>query len=223
MKTVLSTKVLTEELRQHLLVSGGVRLIEHDFIVVQLLPIEVVTTADLLLITSGNAVRSMLQMKEIEALRRMPVLAVGAKTAARLSKKGFQVLLWAESAKALITVMLSEGNLFQKGGSVLFLKGDKALDTLPNFLKERGFSVDERIVYRTVLTSKKIVDDVDVVLFCSPTAVESFSEKNALGRAWAVCIGETTAAAVRKYTDRVLISQTACIESVIDKMLEVLA
>ena len=60
MKTIVSTKILTET--QKSVLSGiDMQLIEHNFISVNLLPIKLSFPYNLLIFTSQNAVKSVLQ------------------------------------------------------------------------------------------------------------------------------------------------------------------
>jgi uroporphyrinogen-III synthase len=73
------------------------------------------------------------------------------------------------------------------------------LDTLPHGLKAAGFAVKEYIVYKTELTPRKIFRDYNVILFFSPSAVESyFSVNNWDKKMVAVSIGHTTSVALTK-------------------------
>ena len=53
------------------------------------------------------------------------------------------------------------------------------------------------------------------MLFFSPSGVESYTLKNDLNDVTAFCIGKTTAAAAKKYTDSIVIAKETTIESVL--------
>ena len=68
MKTIVSTKILTET--QKSVLSGlDMQLIEHNFVSVNLLPIKLTLPYNLLIFTSQNAVRSVLQHPLATALK----------------------------------------------------------------------------------------------------------------------------------------------------------
>jgi hydroxymethylbilane synthase len=93
------------------------------------------------------------------------------------------------------------------GGTVLFPRGDRALETLATRLSARGATVRDVIVYRTTpgpgvdeLTTRAA--DLDAVVFTSPSSVRC--APNAIAamrvsrrRPVVVCIGATTARAAR--------------------------
>ncbi len=108
-----------------------------------------------------------------------------------------QVETTAEAAGPLAERILAA----QPAGPVLFFCGDRRRDTLPALLAAAGIRLDERVVYRTVLQPHPVADEPDALLFFSPSAVESFLQRNRIG-AGTVCfaIGGTTAAAIREHT-----------------------
>ncbi len=69
METIVSTKILTET--QKSVFSGiNMQLIEHNFISVNLLPIKLTLPYNLLIFTSQNAVKSVLQHPLATALKK---------------------------------------------------------------------------------------------------------------------------------------------------------
>jgi len=86
---------------------------------------------------------------------------------------------------------------------VIFFCGDMRRQELPVILREAGFAVEERIVYRTVLTPQRIEKDYAGIAFLSPSAVESFFSANPVTPSTRFfAIGRTTAAAVRAKTGK---------------------
>lgn len=90
-------------------------------------------------------------------------------------------------------------DLIRKRGEsrVVFFCGDRRRDELPDALTKAGIGVDERVVYRTRLTPKRLDRDYAGVAFFSPSAVESFFSVNTIGAGVTLfAIGGTTAAAI---------------------------
>ena len=90
----------------------------------------------------------------------------------------------------------------------LFFCGDKRREDLPAILQQQAINTQEIHVYQTLLTPVIIDSLPDVIVFFSPSAVESFFSLNKLNPT-AVCfaIGATTAAALASYTSaRIIIS-----------------
>jgi uroporphyrinogen-III synthase len=84
---------------------------------------------------------------------------------------------------------------------VLFFCGNKRRDELPSILTTAGVQVHEVVVYETVETPVNTADDVDAILFFSPSAVQSFFTANQ-PKDSTVCfaIGKTTADSIAGYT-----------------------
>jgi uroporphyrinogen-III synthase len=93
---------------------------------------------------------------------------------------------------------------------VVFFCGNKRREELPTRLKEAGIAVHEITVYQTEETPSSVAEDLDGVLFFSPSGVSSFFAANGLKQE-AVCfaIGHTTAEAIPPYTQNKIITSEA--------------
>lgn len=93
---------------------------------------------------------------------------------------------------------------------IVFFCGNKRRDELPAILKEAGINVHEAIVYETVETPVITTNDIDAVLFFSPSAVQSFFSVNQVKKN-TVCfaIGQTTANSIADFADnRIIVSES---------------
>lgn len=105
---------------------------------------------------------------------------------------------------------------------VVFFCSNQRRDELPNLLTEHGIEVHEVFTYDTIETPVTLKENIDGVLFFSPSAVSSFFSANKLP-ASTVCfaIGNTTAKAVNNYTsNKVIISQTPTQQCILDLVQE---
>lgn len=93
---------------------------------------------------------------------------------------------------------------------VVFFCGNKRREELPSRLKDAGIVVHEITVYRTEETPSPVDEDLDGVLFFSPSGVSSFFAANDLKKE-AVCfaIGRTTAEAIAPYTPNKIITSAS--------------
>lgn len=141
---------------------------------------------------------------DARALGSCRVAAVGPATAERLRRQGTRpdLLPPAFDGDALARSLCESSN--SPLGRVLFPCGDLARPTIPEALRRSGASVDAIEVYATVnatpsRTTRKLIDDgVDVIVFCSPSAVRRFASLGLrAGDATVACIGPTTASAAR--------------------------
>ncbi len=122
--------------------------------------------------------------------------AVGAKTAAALEGLGGRVSLVGEPQTSL---GLAEAFLqsAHAAAPVGLPRGDRALPTLQDALEKNGLETRPLVVYRTV-TCGFTVDDVDVVVLSSPSAVEALP-RGVGARARLVALGPSTGAAIEEY------------------------
>lgn len=88
-----------------------------------------------------------------------------------------------------------------------FFCGDKRMDTLPAILKKAGYQVNEKVVYKTILTPVTIDQQFDGVGFFSPSAVQSFFSMNRPGKDIVFfSVGDTTSAEIKKYADNKILT-----------------
>ncbi|HXB93353.1 MAG TPA: uroporphyrinogen-III synthase [Puia sp.] len=86
------------------------------------------------------------------------------------------------------------------GKELFFFCGDLSRDELPSLLRENGFRVNERVVYRTTLTPRSAPDKYDGIVFFSPSAVHSFFSLNTVRPETILfTIGLTTMEAIHTY------------------------
>ena len=105
---------------------------------------------------------------------------------------------------------------------VVFFCGDQRRQELPGKLRQNGITVQEVIVYHTINTPHKIDKAYDGILFFSPSAVQSFFYANAvLPTTILFAIGQTTADAIKTFTDNTIIeSERPGKEDLVKKMFE---
>jgi len=197
--SILSTKPLCEEERG-LVRSLGWKLREESFIEIHRHPFGGPISPDpqtLLIFTSENGV---ILLPSID-LSGAPIACLPGKTldAVREKFQEAQVVCTAKNAKDLARAIIADGR-FSK--AIFFCALDHRPE-LPQMLREAGIVLTEVPVYSSTGTPMVVDTAFDAILFFSPSAVDSFFAINTLPPG-AVCfaIGETTAGAVRGYTDR---------------------
>lgn len=101
---------------------------------------------------------------------------------------------------------LAEKIISQKPGEVIFFCGNQRRNELPDRLKAAGIKVHEVAVYETVATPVAAAEDLEAILFFSPSAVQSFFSINQLKKN-TVCfaIGQTTANSILDFTSNKII------------------
>jgi uroporphyrinogen III methyltransferase/synthase len=114
-----------------------------------------------------------------------------------------------------------------QAGRTLLFRAQDGTPELASSLRTRGFHVDDVAAYKTIRESAGAEDvkaaltrgEFDFVMFTSASTVQGFTSAlpgfDCSGLT-AACIGEETAAEARKFHFRILISEKATIESMIE-------
>ena len=213
---ILSTKKLLPNQKQNL-IDANFSVIEEDFIQTKIKNFELSTINNNLIFTSQNAVLSILQHPKCEELKSKEVFSIGMKTKDLLTENGFNVVAYTGYAADLAEII----SLIYSQESFTFFSGNLRRDVLPNTLKENSITFNEIEVYETELTSKKIKEKLDGILFFSPSAVESYLKLNTIKEETCFCIGETTAEALEnKKVKTIIIADKPSVENVINETIE---
>ncbi|HBR54340.1 MAG TPA: uroporphyrinogen-III synthase [Flavobacteriaceae bacterium] len=208
MMAILSTKKLKPNQRDLLLASGN-SVVSYDAISIEYIPFDIPQHIQNAIFTSQHAVRSI-------GDKKWPIdrcFCVGEKTKALLEEKGLKVEEMAENSSELGKI-IAKSYEFE---SFYYFTGNLRREELPTILKDAKIEYFEVKTYKTTLNVRKFEQKWDIVLFFSPSGVQSFTAENSLANTTAMCIGETTAAEAKKYTSEVLVSNTTSVESVIAK------
>lgn len=162
-------------------------------------------------ITSQNAVDSLLENFISQELNFENIFCVGKRTKRLIEKKIGKVAHIENSAEKLAKYLVD--NIDEK--EVTFFCGNKRRDELPAILAENGIKINEVECYQTQLTPRKIEGKFNGIMFYSPTGIESYLKENKTTESVAFCIGETTANEARKYFKNVVVSSLPTVESVL--------
>ncbi len=207
---ILSTKKLLTNQKQYLL-NANFSVIEVDFISVKHKSFNVTEVNEFLIFTSQNAVESILKNKNSDSILHKRCFCVGEKTKALLEENGFVVLVAADYAAELASIIC---NKYPKQ-SFTFFSGNIRKDILPEAMQLAQIDFEEIIAYETISTPQEILSKPDGILFFSPSAVESYTEINTLTNEMCFCIGQTTAETTEKFTENIIIANQPSIENVI--------
>lgn len=211
MATILSTKILAENQKQ-LILNSGIGLVEYDAISIGFdnSSLDAPIPRNLIF-TSQNGVKGFFSQYPEFQTRELNVFCVGDKTKAEIEKNGYAVNASANSSKKLADLIVK--NFKEK--EFLYVCGSMRREELPEILKKENIALKELKVYTTSLNPKKFNSSFDGILFFSPSGVKSYCKENDLNSSTAFCIGETTAAEARKYTQNIIIANKPSIENVI--------
>ncbi|MEK8179085.1 uroporphyrinogen-III synthase [Flavobacterium buctense] len=212
---LLSTKKLSENQKQ-LLLSANFAIEEADFIDVVNKHFDIERINDFLIFTSQNAVESVLENNKITEIKTRKCFCVGEKTRALLEQNDFEVIVSSDYASELASIIC---NQYFKS-SFTFFCGNLRRDILPDSLTLAGVIFEEIEVYETVLTPHKAADNLNGIMFFSPSGVQSFLKTNIIRDEICFCIGGTTAKSLRGITKKVQIANQPTIESTIIKSIE---
>ena len=215
MKTILSTKKL-RKLERRKLSDSGFNVLEKKFINTKSIEFEVKNLNDYVVLTSKNAVKSILKNEFASQVRERKIICVGQKTKELLEKKGFIVEAYADYASDLGVLIVEK----YKNYSFTFFSGNIRRNTLPDLFNENNIKWNEVVVYETTLNPKKVTEHLDGILFFSPSAIESYLIKNEINKEMCFCIGTTTANALENKTKNIKIASPTIVESVIDEVIK---
>ncbi|WP_338357686.1 hydroxymethylbilane synthase [Yeosuana marina] len=209
---VYSTKTLTEDQR-HLL-NHKISVKSADFIKVSINRIpKTILKSNLknIIITSKNAVESLITNFSAEELQFNSIYCVGRRTKKLIEQKIGSVTHSENNAKNLANYLVD----YIEGTEVTYFCSNLRLDELPQILEENNITVNEVEAYQTVYSSIKVDESTEGVMFYSPSTVESYISQNKPKKI-AFCIGETTAKEAKKHFQDVRTAKVPTIESVIE-------
>jgi len=207
---VLSTKKLQSNQKQFLL-NAGFSVIEADFIKISTLPFQIKNKLTLLLFTSQNGVKSVLENDKVDELKQIPSICVGSKTRKLLEDNGFIVLATKEYAEELAPIIQKE---FSKE-HIAFFAGNLRRNFLPDAMNRASIAFDEYLVYQNEESSVKIEAKTNALLFFSPSGIHSYLKQNTIDNQMCFCIGTTTADALQGVTKNIVIANQQTVENVI--------
>lgn len=221
---VLSTRKLTAD--QQSLLDTAIDFHQYDAISIDLLPPnQGIPSGFTAIFTSQNAVKACDQILKEGGVE---VCCVGSKTKALLTAYPVNILVAGDNAASLAEILV--GNFPEH--RFIHYCGDRRLGDLSRILKAHNIEFREEVVYRTHLKNWSLGQDFDIVLFYSPSGVESFyssleGSNKMLEKAddfnpQLICIGPTTAEAAQEYTERIIIALEPTIESVLEALNELI-
>jgi uroporphyrinogen-III synthase len=153
----------------------------------------------LLILTSINGVKWLKKGLEGNGMKLpsgLTALCVGKKTATRAAEQLKAVPFFiTENSIELLNVIKKN---FETGIRFIYPCAKARMDLLPEGMKAEGYELREFAVYETIATPVRIPEAFNVILFFSPSAVESFFSMNSWPEgALGLCVGETTATSLR--------------------------
>lgn len=217
---VLSTKTLDGETIAHAhTLNLNIRCV--DFIKVSGVDFDThsihLHTFESIAFTSRNAVKYFFRNQNaLKLLRGKSIFSLAGKTSEELAKHNLKAIYTGENAGDLAEAIIQT----KLAKSVLHVCGNLTLDVLGKKLKSAGIVYSSLIIYQTILQNNIVLnEDFDVIMFYSPSGVESFFAANKLSNEnVCCCIGETTATALREknISAKIILPKELSPESMID-------
>lgn len=209
---VYSTKTLTVD--QRALLNENIVSKSSDFIKISLNRIKAQIVRNPIknvIITSKNTVEALLQNFSVTELQFENIYCVGRRTKRLVERRIGPVKHTEPNAKKLASYLVD----FIEGSEVTYFCSDLRLDALPTILEEGKIKVNEVEAYQTKFDSEKLDDNIEGIMFYSPSTVQSYMRENDAAKI-AFCIGETTATEANKHFGDVRIAKVPTVESVIE-------
>jgi uroporphyrinogen-III synthase len=218
MTSILSTKKLSSS-QKEMFLNENISYTEYDSILIELIDFNSPEMIKNAIFSSQNALKSIeIYKKELFLGQIENSFCVGQNVEAFLTKKGQNVAKMCKNARELSDFIIK----MHKTEDFHYFCGDIRLDKIPQRFREENINLTEIINYKTSGIHRKFDQTYDGVLFFSPSAVRSYFSKNHIDDNTAICIGETTAKEVRKYTNKLIIANSTSVDSVINSSLKYL-
>ncbi|MGB7037876.1 MAG: uroporphyrinogen-III synthase, partial [Xanthobacteraceae bacterium] len=163
--------------------ADALRVRGHDAIVAPLLAIEILSDVEIaagpfsaILVTSANAAPAIAAHRRCDALRSIPVFAVGAQSAQAMRDAGFADVTSADgNVDALVTLATAQA---KPGASLLYLAGAARSGDLARALRKLDLAVHTAVVYRAVL-ARTLPPDVTAAVAAGIDGVLHYSRRTA--------------------------------------------
>lgn len=200
-RSILSTSVLNKSMSTNVH-KTFLHIDEVDFISVFLIEFMLAEVNDILIFTSQNAVKSVLNNDRLSTLTKIPCLCVGINTKLMLESHGFHVMEFTHYAKDLAQVIISKF----KNTSFTFFAGNIRSKVLPDTFAQYDILYNEITTYHTFSSPVRLDKKYDSICFYSPSGVRSFLQNNVLTNEVCFCIGVTTADALKGVTENIILA-----------------
>jgi len=142
---------------------------------------------------------------------------VGEKSCKELEKLGYSVKITSKNANELFKEI--KNNI--KPCNLLHFCSSEVLPTLEENFSKTDFKYKKIEVYQTIKLFPKLNNQVDALVFFSPSGVESFIKNNEIFNKKLFAIGETTAKEIKKYTnEKIFISKNENTEGILKMIKE---
>ncbi len=213
---IYSTKKLSEA--QKKIVPSHIGITDSDFIKIRfnrISPNVVKSPVEHAIITSQNAVESILNSFTKEELSIKNIYCVGRRTKRLIEKKIGKVTFSASNAAKLVDFLVQQSNIKE----ATYFCSNVRLDTIPNELAKKGIDLYEVEAYKTMHSPAKVDANVLGVMFFSPSAIESYLGQNETD-VIAFCVGETTAKVARTHFEKVEVAKIPTAESLLELVSE---
>jgi uroporphyrinogen-III synthase len=216
--SILSTKHLDTSARDWAMAEGW-EMKEMEFIQTDAIPLnhaqlkslDSIGPGDVVVFTSENAVN---YLPAVQNTATWHFGCIGHKTLQKVQERfpQNQIRYTANNSRDLAD-KIADGKCY---GDVFFICAEEHRTELAIRLKMQRIRVETIPVYKTEKHPQSIDQGFSGILFFSPSGVESFFQLNRTkeGTIYAA-IGDTTAGALRNYTERVIVSQTPTQEALL--------
>lgn len=210
---ILSTKNLSDNVVR-LLDQDKIDFFSNDYIQIKPIPFNfnaLLNSSKNWVISSKNTLNILFKKLNLNQLNTIHFYCVGDKTAKIIKSKGLKLVASALSSKKLGEIIKQKYNR----ESFTLIGGVIKRDELKSLLKDLCINFTDISIYDTIFTPHLFKNELDGILFFSPSAIQSFTIKNTIKNEQLFCIGQTTAAEASKHSNNVHIAKNQTFESVI--------
>ena len=215
---IFSTKNLslgqTSELNQNI----GITM--SDFVTIKfnrLKPAIVKNTLEHVIIPNQNSVDAILDSFDSSQLNFKNIYCIGRRTK-RLIEKRIGKVTHSENSEEKLAKYLAE-HLPAESNTTYFC-GNRRSNTLPDHLTKNKKDLNEIVCYKTILSSNKIEENINAIIFYSPLDIESYLQQNTATDIPVFCVGEATTLEAKKHFKNITTAKIPTAESVLKSVNE---
>ncbi len=211
---LLSTKLLSPQDYDRL-IHAGYAVTQYDALSISYNKFSISPEAQHCIFTSQNAAQAYIDNTVENTFCN--AYCVGEKAALLLSQHGHKIAEIGQNSVDLAQKLVEN----HKNKAFFYFSGNLRRPELPLALTQAQIPFTEEQAYTTHINYKEFDTQFGVVLFFSPSGVQSFHKTNLAYNYTAICIGNTTAKEAMLYTDTHQVALHTTVAGVIDAALKV--
>jgi uroporphyrinogen-III synthase len=164
------------------------------------------------IIPNQNSVDAILDSFDSSQLNFKNIYCIGRRTK-RLIEKTIGKVTHSENSEEKLSKYLADH--LPVDSSTTYFCGNRRSNMLPNHLTKNKKDLNEIVCYKTILSSNKIEENINAIIFYSPLDIESYLQQNTATDTPVFCVGETTTLEAKNHFKIITTAKIPTVESVL--------